>query len=48
MDFNEFLDDGTDEEIYEHINRTNIYGNLMNMSLIVLEGKYGAIGDDDY
>ena len=48
LDFNEILDDGTDEEIYEHINQTIIDGNVMNMSLIITEGKYGAIDADDY
>ena len=47
MDFNEFLDDGTDEEIYEKINQTILDGNVMNMYLIITEGKYGAIDTDD-
>ena len=42
-----FLDDGTDEEIYKHINLTIIDGNVMNMFYIILEGKYGAIDTDD-
>ena len=42
MDHNDFFDDGTDEEYYEHINRTIIDGNVMNMYLIIMEGKYGA------
>ena len=47
MDSNEFLDDATDEEYYKKINRTIIYGNMMNISLIVIEGKYGAIDTYD-
>ena len=39
---------GTDEEYYENINRTILDGNVMNMSLIITEGKYGAIDTDDY
>ena len=42
-----FLDDGTDEEVYEHSNRTVLDGNVMNMCLIVMEVKCGAI-DADY
>ena len=42
-----FLDDGTDEEIYEHIIRTILDGNVVNMSLIIMEGKYCAIDTDD-
>ena len=42
-----FLDDGTDEEYYEKINRTILDGNVMNVSLIFIEGKYGAIDTDD-
>ena len=41
-----FFDDGSYEEYYEHINLTIIYGNMMNMSLIIMEGKYSAIGAD--
>ena len=41
-------DYGPEEEIYEHINRTIIYGNVINMYLIVMELKYGAIDTDDY
>ena len=48
MDHNDFFDDGTDEEYYEHINRTIIDGNVMNIYLIIMEGKYGAIGTDYY
>ena len=47
LDYNEFLDDGTDEEIYKDINRTILYGNVIKISLIVMEGKYGAIDTDD-
>ena len=32
---------------YKHINRTILDGNVMNMSLIITEGKYGAIDTDD-
>ena len=42
------FDDGTFEEYYEHINWTIIDGNLMNIYLIIIEMKYGAIGADDY
>ena len=42
------LDDGTDEEYYKNINQTILDGNVMNMSLIILEGKYGAIDTNDY
>ena len=31
------LDYGTDEEIYKQINQTIIDGNVMNMSLIIME-----------
>ena len=34
----DFVDDGTDEEDYEHIIGTIIDGNVMNMSLVVMEG----------
>ena len=44
MDLTDFLDDGKNEEYYENINRTNV----MNMSLIITEGKYGAIDTEDY
>ena len=43
----DFKDDGTDEEIYKHINQKILDGNVMNMSLIITEGKYGAIDTDD-
>ena len=42
-----FLDYGTDEEIYKHIHRTILDGNMMNMYLIIMEVKYGAIDTDD-
>ena len=42
------FDDGTDEEDYEHINRNIIDGNVMNMSLIIMEGIYGAIDTENY
>ena len=47
MDFNEFLDDGTDEEYYENINWNIIDGNVTNMSLIIMKGKNGVIDTDD-
>ena len=37
----------TYEENYEHINHTIFDGNVMNMYLIIMEGKYGAIDYDD-
>ena len=43
-----YLDDGTYEEDYKHINQTILDGNAMNMSLIIMEGHYGAIDYDDY
>ena len=42
-----FLDDGIDEEIYKDINRTILGSNVMNIYLIITEGKYGSI-DTDY
>ena len=42
-----FLDDGTYEEDYKHINRTILDGNVMNMFLIMMEGHYSAIDSDD-
>ena len=42
-----FLDDGTDEEYYKNNNRNILDGNVMNMSFIIIEGKYGAIDTDD-
>ena len=42
-----FLDDGTDEEYYKNINRTILDGNVMNMYLVIMEGKFGAIDTDD-
>ena len=47
MDFNEFLDDGTDEEYHEKNNRNILDGNVMNISLIITDGKYGAIDTGD-
>ena len=41
------LDDETDEENYEHINRNILDGNVMNMSVIITEWKYGDV-DADY
>ena len=43
-----FLDDETDEEIYEKINQNNPDVNVTSMSLIVTEGKYGAIDTYGY
>ena len=43
-----FFYDVTDEEYYEHINQTILHSNLMNMSLIIMKGKYGAIDVDNY
>ena len=42
-----FVDYGTDEEYYKHTNRNIIDGNVINMSLVVMEGNYGAIDADD-
>ena len=42
------LDYVTDEEINKHINPTIIDGNMMSMSLIIMERKYGYIDTDDY
>ena len=42
-----FLDDGTDEEIYKNINQKILGDNVMNMYLIIMEVKYGAIDNDD-
>ena len=36
------------EEDYKHINRTILYGNVMNIYLIITERKYGTIDADDY
>ena len=44
----QFSDDGTDEEYYKNINQNIIDGNVMNMSLIIMERKYGAIDADYY
>ena len=48
MDFNDFLYDVTDEEYYKNINRTILDGNVMNIYLIITEGKYGSIDTDYY
>ena len=42
-----FVDYGTEEEYYEQINWDILDGNVMNMSLIIMEGKYGAIDADN-
>ena len=39
---------GTDEDVYKHINQTIIDGNVVNVSLVIIEGKYGTIDSDDY
>ena len=39
-----FTDYGIDEEDYEDINQTILDDNVLNMSLIIMEGKYCAIG----
>ena len=41
------FNDGTDEENYEHIYWTILGGNVMSISLIIMEGKYGSIDTDD-
>ena len=41
------FEDVTNEEEYEHINRTIIDGNMVNISVIIMEGNFGAIGADD-
>ena len=43
-----FLDDVTDEEDYENINWTILDGDGINISLIIMEGNYGAIDADGY
>ena len=43
-----FLYDGTENLEYECINQTILNGNVMNMTLIIMEGNYGAIYADDY
>ena len=40
-----FVDDGTHGE---NINQTILDVNVMNMYLIVMKGKYGAIDADDF
>ena len=41
------LNDGKDEKYHKHINLTIVSGNVMDMYLIIMEGNYGAIDDDD-
>ena len=48
LDYNNIFYYGTDEEEYKHINWTVLDGNVMNMYLIFMEGKYGAIDTDNY
>ena len=43
-----FVDDWTDEENYKHINWNILGGYVLDMSLIVMEVKYGTIDADDY
>ena len=38
----------TEEEDYEHINRTILDVNVMNKSLIIMEGNYDTIDADHY
>ena len=33
--------------LYKHINQTVLYGNFMNMPLIIIEGNYDATNADD-
>ena len=42
-----FVGDGTYEDNYEHIIQTILDGNVMNMSLIIMEDKYIAIDSYD-
>ena len=42
-----FIDDGTDEVDNKNMNRTILDGNVVNMSLIIIEGNDGAINADD-
>ena len=41
------FNDGTDKEYHEQINWTIFYSNVMNMSLIIMEDRYGDIHADD-
>ena len=43
-----FIDVVIDEEFYENMNRTIPDGNVMNVSLIIIEGKYDAIDAGDF
>ena len=47
LDYDNFFNDGRYGEYYEHINRNILDGNAMNISLIIIEGNYFAIDDDD-
>ena len=42
------IDDGRYNVDYERINRTLLDGTFMNTYLIVVEGNYNSIYDDDY
>ena len=42
-----FVCNGTDEEDYKHMNRNILDGNVVNMPLIIIGGKYGDIDADD-
>ena len=46
LDYNGFFGDGKNEWYYDHINQNIIDGNMMNMSLILMEGNYGDIDAD--
>ena len=43
-----FFNDGTYEENYKRINQTILDGNLINMSLVIMEGNCGAVDSDCY
>ena len=42
-----YSDDGIGEEDYEHINQNILDGNVMKMSLVIMEDNYCAIASDD-
>ena len=43
-----FIDNGTGNVECKCMNGTILDGNVMNMSLIIIEVNYGAIDADDY
>ena len=43
-----FLDDGIDEVENKHVNQTILDGNVMKLSLIIIEGSYVAIDANNY